>query len=357
VRPEGPIRVLVLDASLLQARVLAGELDRMGDMHAMGGTAEQGELREQLTTFHPEVIVIDLGLRSTNPQVLLGKLRVHYPVPVIVAAQNTADSRMQALRAVQYGALDVVQRPQSYRAPQLEPMVRDLAAKIRMAVSFARPTAGSVATPAKPQSLRAGGIAPGHFVIAIGASTGGTKAIEALLTHTPEDFPPIVIVQHMPTGFTASFAQRLNSICPVRVTEAVDGELLRPGTALIARGDTHLVVQRNGASWRVRYTNQELVNRHCPSVDVLFDSVAREVGGRAIGVILTGMGEDGAQGLLRMREAGALTIAQDRASCVVHGMPKVAVDLGAAMHTASPPEMPGLIRQQLLSKRRQPVRA
>jgi two-component system chemotaxis response regulator CheB len=180
-------------------------------------------------------------------------------------------------------------------------------------------------------------------VVAIGASTGGTEALAAVLARLPVDSPPVVIVQHMPAAFTGPFAARLDGLSAVRVTEAADGERLRAGCALLARGDTHLIVRRAGSGWVARYTHQEPVNRHCPSVDVLFDAVAAAAGVQAVGILLTGMGADGARGLLRLRQAGAVTIAQNENSCVVYGMPKQAVALGAAQYTAAPEEIPGLV--------------
>jgi two-component system, chemotaxis family, protein-glutamate methylesterase/glutaminase len=223
---------------------------------------------------------------------------------------------------------------------------------------IARPTQPRTSRPAAPHashphepspssSFRAAGLNPARYLVAIGASTGGTEALRALLTSAPADFPPVVIVQHMPAGFTAAFANRLNQASPLTVTEARGGDALIPGRAVLARGDTHLIVQRTGGAWRACYTHTLVVNRHCPSVDVLFESVAAAAGRYAIGVLLTGMGNDGARGLKLMRERGALTIAQDRASCVVWGMPKVAVEIGAAMHTARPEQVPALIQRLL----------
>lgn len=201
---------------------------------------------------------------------------------------------------------------------------------------------------AGPQGpFHAAKIAPRRHLIALGASTGGTEAIAAMLRRVPADFPPLVMVQHMPAGFTKAFAKRLNGLGAVRVSEAADGEVLEPGRAVIARGDTHLVVRAAGTAWVVRYTHQQPVNRHCPSVDVLFDSVARAAGDRAVGILLTGMGDDGARGLLRLRRVGAVTVVQSEASCVVYGMPKVALDLGAARNSAAPESIPGLVLRAL----------
>lgn len=184
-------------------------------------------------------------------------------------------------------------------------------------------------------------------MVVLGASTGGTEAIKTLLSRVPSDWPPVAIVQHMPEGFTESFAARLDEFSALQVTEAVDGDALLPGHAFLARGGVQMTVQASGAEWRLRYGTDELVNRHCPSVDVLFDSVASTTGRQIIGILLTGMGADGAQGLLRLRQAGALTIAQNRESSVVYGMPKVAADIGAVQHTGAPADIPRIMLQTL----------
>ena len=346
----GPVRVLIVDDTPLFARLLAAELERCGGLHAHASGGDVAEVREQLIQYHPDVIVLDLALRKVNALDLLRKLRSHYPVPVIVTAGSGDENARRAIDATRRGALEAVPKPEHIRPTVLRSFALDLAGKIRMAACIARPVASPVATAATPTSFHAAGLVPGRYLVALGASTGGTKAIETLLRRAPADFPPVVIVQHMPAGFTRSFAARLNSLSPLAVSEAADGELLMPGRAVIARGDTQLIVRAGGPGWRAQYTNQAPVNRHCPSVDVLFNSVAAAAGPRAIGVLLTGMGEDGAHGLLNLRQAGALTIAQDRASCVVYGMPKVAVDLGAALFSAAPEDVPALTLRALLER-------
>lgn len=354
MRPTGPIRVLIIDAAPVFARTLAVELNRCAGLHtrASGGFLE--ELRGHLLQFHPEVILLDLGLRQPDALDLLHRLRGHYPVPIIVLAVDTTAGRDAAALALQRGALEAVRRPDSLRPEVLLPHVHELAAKIRVAAAMARPVPMPPAGQAGQFSFRASGTQPQQALIAIGASTGGTQAIEALLAAMPDDCPPIVIVQHMPAGFTRAFANRLNQRVPVCVREAVDGEVPGVGEALLARGDTHLVVRPAAAGWRVQYTHQEPVNRHCPSVDVLFGSVAQVARARAVGVLLTGMGADGARGLLAMRAAGAATIAQSAETCVVYGMPKVAVDLGAALHSAAPQDVPALVLRILQEREHTP---
>lgn len=342
MRPVGPIRVLVVEDAPIFARALASALEQAGDLHAAHTSGETEQVRSALLQFHPEVILLDLDLRLANTMLLLAKLRRHYPVPVIVMSRAGADSSGRAMQAIQQGALEVVEKPESARVAAFPQFVRDLAAKVRMALS-ARPVSAPAHAVGSAASWRAAGLDPGRYLVAIGASTGGTKALEVLLRRVPADFPPVVMVQHMPVGFTRTFAERLNAESVLAITEAVEGDQLAPGRAVLARGDTHLVVRPGALGWVVRYTDQRLYNRHCPSVDVLFESVADVVGSRAVGVLLTGMGDDGARGLLSMRHNGGVTVAQSRESCVVYGMPKVAVDLGAVMHSAAPEDIPGVI--------------
>lgn len=352
MRSDGVIRVLIISDLSLFARALAAELEQHAGIHALLCRGDQAEVRDNLLQHHPDVILLDLALRELSALDLLRRLRANYPVPVIVLAESVPADAKRAVQAIERGALEVVTRPPSSRPDTLRPLAEDLAGKVRMATCLARPVPPVVAGRRSLDSFEAAGVNSSRHVIALGASTGGTRAIEVLLRRMAGDSPPVVIVQHMPVGFTNSFAERLNRLSTMSVSEAVDGEALVPGHAVIARGDTHLVVRRGVNGWRVYYTHQEPVNRHCPSVDVLFNSVAETVGGQAVGILLTGMGDDGARGLLRMREAGALTIAQDKASSVVYGMPKVAVELGAVAHSAAPEDIPALILRALREQKR-----
>jgi two-component system chemotaxis response regulator CheB len=242
-------------------------------------------------------------------------------------------------------------KPGGLACGALRPWAAELAARIRTAAHEAQPLPVTCPTARlRPPTFRATGLNPARFLVAIGASTGGPEAVQKLLTSTAADFPPVVIVQHMPAGFTRSFAERLNDSCPLRVTEAHDSDVLTPGRVVVARGDTHLIVRRAAKGWRAYYTRQQLVNGHCPSVNVLFESVAVAAGRQAVGILLTGMGADGAQGLLQLRQQGALTIAQDRDSSVVYGMPKVGVELGAALYSARPERIPALVQRALLAR-------
>ena len=353
MRTVGPIQILIADDSPLFCRLLAKELNQHAGIHVVAKACDALRAREQILQHRPDVIILDLELGNGAGLNLLRKLRMFYPVPVIACSGSTSHGGPLAMKAMALGALEVVAKPSTSDARALGKLGIELAAKIRMAAAEAKPVpVARLATGLRPASFRAAGLNSARYLIAIGASTGGPEAIRALLANAPADFPPVVIVEHMPASFTPSFAQRLDQYSDLSVTEARDGETIGPGRAVLARGDTHLIVRRAGADWRVRYTHQQLVNRHCPSVDVLFDSVATAAGRVAVGILLTGMGDDGARGLFRMRAQGAITIAQDRASCVVYGMPKVAVELGAVAHTAHPEQMPGLVQQALLARDR-----
>jgi two-component system chemotaxis response regulator CheB len=353
MKTEGPLRTLIVDDSPLYRRVLATELGRTGEVHASACDGTVESVRNCLLQHHPAVIVIDLKLRTGDALMLLRRLRANYPVPVIACTDAVGEPRDRAVKAVELGAAEVMRKPPNIRPAALGAYARELTHKLRSVLVLAgRPVGARRAGPAEEHTFRAAGLDPSRYLVVIGASTGGTEALTSVFRSVCSDFPPTVIVQHMPAGFTRSFAERLNGLSPMQVAEARDGEPLRAGGALLARGDTHLVVRAAGPDWVVRYTHQQPVNRHCPSVDVLFESAAA-FGKRAVGVLLTGMGADGARGLLRLREAGALTIGQNEASCVVYGMPKVAVDLGAVTYTAAPDEIPELILRTLSERRKQ----
>ncbi|MGD8453197.1 MAG: chemotaxis-specific protein-glutamate methyltransferase CheB [Phycisphaerae bacterium] len=347
MRTTEPLRILLVDESLPYCRMLANALNRQPGLRVVARADNAAQLREQVRRWRPDVIVLDVDLGRGEGLNLLRQLRTHYPVPVIVCSASAPRSSPRAIRAIEQGALDVVNRPTTFTPAVFVALAAELAIFIRVATSEARPAAVRRPKPVAVAPPLAPAVQSGRYLVVVGASTGGTEAIYELLAHAPPDFPPTAIVQHMPVGFTHSFAARLDSITPIRVTEAVSGEVIRPGQAVIARGDTHLVVRHSPAGWQVFYTDQTLVNRHCPSVDVLFESAAAAAGRLGIGILLTGMGDDGARGLLQMHERGALTFAQDSASSVVYGMPKVAVQLGAVDHVAAPELIPGLLSRGL----------
>jgi two-component system chemotaxis response regulator CheB len=271
----------------------------------------------------------------------------HFPLPVVVVSSLTPRNSETAIRALALGAVDVIGKPGSSLAAA--GVVDELARAVRTAAAARVPrrpepaaAAAAAARPgaAAPPPALAVDLVTTHKVLAIGASTGGTQAIESVLRALPANAPGTVIVQHMPEHFTAAFAKRLDGLCPMNVREAQDGDAVVPGVALIAPGGRHMVLQRSGARYVARIKDGPPVHHQRPAADVLFQSVARHAGRNAVGVILTGMGADGAKGLLAMREAGAHTIAQDEASCVVFGMPKEAIKLGAACQVAPLGDIP-----------------
>lgn len=348
---ERPVRVLIVDDSALFRRLISTGLGHHADIKVEGGAADALEARDQIVLYRPDVILLDLEIPDPGGLVLLRKLRENYPVPVIAMIAPAEQSSTLALAALELGALDVVAKPTDRH--DVRPMVDALADQIRVAHASARPVLSrSTAATSAPFSFRATGCDPCEYLVAIGASTGGTDAVRAVLSSLPPDFPPVAIVQHMPAGFTHSFATRLNEACRLLVSEAVDGEVLMPGRAVVARGDRHMTIIRTSVGWMVQYTHQDPVNSHCPSIDTLFDSVEKSAGDHAIGVLLTGMGIDGAGGLLRIRNSGGITITQSAASCIVFDMPRAALEIGASMHSAAPEEVGAAIHRSVTTRRR-----
>lgn len=321
--PKGSIKVLIIDDSALVRKIFTEELSRDPEIDVVGTAPDPFIGRDKIVQLQPDVIVLDVEMPRMDGLTFLEKLMKHRPMPVIVVSSLAKESSDVALRAMELGATDVMCKPGS--SYSVKDMGEQLAEKIK-AASQAKRRPRTIA----PQGpLRAPvAMKTTDKVIAIGASTGGTEAIRQVLTRLPGIMPPIVVVQHMPQHFTKSFADRLNELCSLEVKEAEDGELLRPGKVLLAPGNYHTVVKRSGATYFVEVKEGPLVFHQRPSVEVMFSSVARFVGRNAIGVILTGMGKDGAEGLLEMRQAGAWTIAQDESTSVVFGMPKEAIALG-----------------------------
>ena len=352
MQQASPIKVLIVDDSPFARSMLTRALAAEEDIVVVGGAKDPFDARELIIELHPDVIILDLVMPRMDGITFLEKLREHYPVPVIMCSGVIARDGAEALRALELGAVDVIAKPSTGGSAALPRFGEELADKIR-AAHLALPNRPRIPgyLHRKPTAFKSVNLDPAHYLVALGASTGGTEAIKNVLTRVPPDFPPMVMVQHMPEGFTRSFADRLDQLSPLRVKEAKDGDLLLPGCAFLARGGTQMAIAPAGdGRWRIAYGDHVPVNRHCPSVEVLFDSVARYVGPRAVGVLLTGMGADGAEGLLRMRQAGALTIAQNHASSVVFGMPKVAIELGAAERITSPHNVPAIILASLTSR-------
>ena len=322
------IRLLIIDDSALVRKILSIELSKYRDIEVVGTAVDPYVARNKIVELRPDVVTLDLEMPRMNGLTFLAKLMKFYPLPVVVVSSLAPKNSEAAIRALELGAVEVICKPGSaYRTPDIS---RQLIKAIRAAAS-ARITKqqGTLETSVTGNATLPFHLQTTHKVLAIGASTGGTQAIESVLRSLPATSPGTLIVQHMPEQFTTTFAQRLNQICQMEVREAQDNDSVMPGVALIAPGNRHMVLQQSGAHYRARIKNGPAVNHQRPSVDVLFQSVARSAASNAIGVLLTGMGADGAKGLLAMHETGAYTLAQDEQTCVVFGMPKEAISLGA----------------------------
>jgi two-component system chemotaxis response regulator CheB len=344
------ISVLIVDDSAVVRKVLSTELGKTPDIRVVGTATDAYVARDKIVSLRPDVITLDVEMPRMDGLTFLGKLMKHHPLPVVVISSLTQSGSEAALRALELGAIEVMAKPSAaYAVAGDIPGI--LAEKIRAAANARCVRREPQAAPPEARAERPPALLhTTHKVLAIGASTGGTEAIKELLVGLPADTPGTVIVQHMPERFTAAFAARLNQICPMEVREAVANEMVVPGLALIAPGNRHMVLHRSGARYLVGIKDGPPVHQQRPSVDVLFHSVARHAGPNAVGVILTGMGGDGARGLLAMREAGARTMAQDEQSCVVFGMPKEAISVGAAEHVVPLRQMPRRIVEVLASR-------
>jgi len=318
------VRVLIVDDSAVVRRLLARELEAAPGIVVVGTAPDPYVARDMILELRPDVLTLDVEMPRMDGISFLRRLMRHYPMPVIIVSSLTPTGSETALEALEAGAVDVVAKPGP--AHSVNQMGADLARRIRAAAvaDVKRFVPAEHQVPVERLSL----IRTTAQVVAIGASTGGTSALERLLRAMPPTAPGIVIVQHMPAQFTAAFAKRLAGVCAIDVREACDGDTITAGRALIAPGNQHMVVQRSGALYKVRVKDGPPVCYNRPSVDVLFRSVARSVGRNAVGVILTGMGSDGAEGMAEMHALGAHTIAQDEATCVVFGMPKEAIRCG-----------------------------
>jgi len=333
-----PIKVLIVDDSAVVRTIFSKELSADGEIEVIGTAPDPYVARERIVSLKPDVITLDIEMPRMDGITFLRKIMKYYPLPVIVVSSLTHKGSELAMEALRFGAIDVMSKPgPSYTVGD---MSLSLIEKIKAAAKVDIKSFQSkiISNMPKSQSLALSNTT--NKVIAIGASTGGTQALEYILTCMPANIPGIAIVQHMPEKFTRSFANRLNTLCTIEVKEAEDGDRIIPGKAFIAPGNRHMIIRRSGATYYASIKNGPLVKRQRPSVDVLFESVAKYVGKNAIGVILTGMGSDGAEGLLMMKKSGASTIAQDETSCIVFGMPKEAIDLGGADRIKSLDEIP-----------------
>jgi len=325
------IRVLVVDDSALVLKILTTALNLTDDLEVVGTATDPFMAREKIKTLNPDVLTLDVEMPRMDGISFLGNLMRLRPMPVVMISTLTSKGSEVTLNALELGAVDFIAKPSASLQGNIEEFAREVQEKVRAAAGarvqpLEKPLVAAVA--AKPSGIRSSTVF--KHMIAIGASTGGTEAIKAVLMGLPADCPPIVITQHIPSQFSASYARRLNDTCAMNVSEASHNSPILSGHAYIAPGDQHLQIFKTNGKYVCKLSSGERVNRHRPAVDVLFDSVIEHADKSAIGVILTGMGADGAQGLLRMYEHGCYTIAQDEASSVVWGMPGSAVNLGAA---------------------------
>lgn len=325
--PIKKIKVLIIDDSAIVRKVLSEELSKFPDIEVVGTAIDPYVAREKIAQLNPDVLTLDLEMPRMDGLTFLQKLMKHHPLPVVVVSSLAPENSANALKALEWGAVDVVSKPGSaFSVPEVS---AKLVRTIRGAAYAKLKSPEQIESADKP-SLQALPFKASHQILALGASTGGTQALESILSTFPAHGPGTLIVQHMPEGFTKTFADRLNELCAMEVREAKDGDMVVPGVALLAPGGHHMILKREGVRYLVGLQNGPPVHYHRPSVDVLFYSVAKLAGRNAIGALLTGMGSDGARGLLAMRQAGAKTLAQDEASSVVFGMPKEAIAMGAA---------------------------
>jgi len=327
IKSNRVVKVLVVDDSAVVRKVLSEQLGRARGIEVVGTAPDPFIARDKIFTLAPDVLTLDLEMPRMDGITFLRKLMKHHPLPVIVVSSLTPEGGEVALEALAAGAVEVMCKPGA--AYTVGDMAQDLVRKIK-AASQARLRTPVPAAEDGSKSQRLSMTKTTNKIFAIGASTGGVEALTTLLTALPTNGPGTLVVQHMPAGFTTSFAQRLNGLCAMEVKEADDGDRIIPGRIFVAPGGKHLLLRRSGAQYHAVLRDGPTVCHQRPSVEVMFQSVAKYAGANAVGAILTGMGADGARGMLALRDNGAHTIAQDEASCVVFGMPKEAIKLGAA---------------------------
>lgn len=347
--PARKIKVLIIDDSALIRSVLKEVINSHEDMEVVGAASNPLQAREMIKTFNPDVLTLDVEMPEMDGLTFLDKLMRLRPTPVLMISSLTQQGSEVALRALELGAIDFVAKPKIGIADGLQGYASEIAEKIRAA--YVSHPARRTATPLPPSQLPplANRFVTTEKIIVVGASTGGTEAVRELLVRMPADAPGILVTQHMPEVFTRSFANRLNGLCKIQVTEAEGNERILPGHAYIAPGHSHLLLKRSGANYMTELSKAEPVNRHRPSVEVLFRSAAVHGGKNIIGVMLTGMGKDGAIGMLEMHQAGAYNFAQDEATCVVFGMPREAIAVGAVDEIVPIQDMAKRVLQKLAS--------
>ncbi len=346
------IRVLVIDDSAVVRKVLGEELAKAPDIEVVGTAVDPYVAREKILQLRPDVLTLDIEMPRMDGLEFLEKLMAAQPMPVVIVSSLTPRNSALALKALALGAVEVLCKPGSqFSAPDVG---RDLVRAVRAAalarLSALRPAPASASChPARAPA--SAGYSSGQELFAIGSSTGGPRAVEALLCSLPADAPGTIIVQHMPQNFTAAFAARLDSVCALEVREAAEGDFVVPGRAFVAPGGRHLLLEKSGARYVLRLKDGPQVHYQKPAVDPTFQSIARVAGPSTVATILTGMGADGARGLLALREAGARTFAEDESTCVVFGMPREALRLGAAERAVPLPEMAATMLEALARMR------
>ena len=322
---ERKIKVLIVDDSILFRETLAKLLSYGNTIEVVGKAGDAFEARDKILELHPDVMTLDVEMPKMNGIQFLKKLIPQYPIPTVICSSLP----IMAFDALDAGAVDYVKKPLIKSPDDMQEFANDLKGKI---LTASQAKVRNITRPSLPlpsiANLANGRKSNNKTVISLGTSTGGTDALQVVLNDMPTHCPPIVVVQHMPPVFTKMFAERLNKICAIEIKEAENGDRLKNGLALLAPGDFHMELKKDSRGYYVKIFRGEKVSGHCPSVNVLFDSVAEVAGKNSIGVIMTGMGSDGATGLVKMRDAGAYTIGQDKESCVVYGMPMVAFNLG-----------------------------
>jgi two-component system, chemotaxis family, protein-glutamate methylesterase/glutaminase len=321
------VRVLVVDDSALMRELIGGILSSDPEIEVVGTVSDPYAAREKIKQLNPDVLTLDIEMPRMDGLTFLDKIMTLRPMPVVMVSSLTQEGAEATLKALEGGAVDFVAKPAINLQAGLKEKRDEIVLKVKTAAR-AR-VQRRLQVPGKEPAPRRATYSSTEKIVAIGASTGGVEAVNQVFMSMPADGPAILLTLHMPENFTASFARRLNAACAMNVAEARDGDRLLPGHAYVAPGSTHLRLGRSGANYVCVVKGNERVSGHCPSVDVLFHSTAEAAGKNAIGVILTGMGKDGAEGLLAMRRAGASTLGQDEGSCVVYGMPKAAFDRGA----------------------------
>ena len=348
------IKVLIVDDSALMRQLLSELLSHDPALEVIGVASDPYMAWRKIQEVRPDVVTLDVEMPRMDGLTFLAQLMHTQPTPVVMISALTEKGCETTLRALELGAVDFVTKPKIDIKSGTVELAEEIIAKVKTAARAKLHLwqRGSRDGQLHCHTLRGGALLQStHKVIAVGASTGGTEAIRMFLMALPADSPGVVIAQHMPAKFTRSFAERLDNLCQIRVREAQDGDRILPGHALIAPGNYHMQVRRSGAAYSVHVTMGEPVNRHRPSVDVLFHSCAHALGANAVGVIMTGMGDDGARGLLAMHQAGAPTVAQDEESCVVFGMPKAAIALGAVDEVVALEQIPATVMRLLTAPR------